>query len=60
MKITRKIFMNKANRQCSITLPKKIIEQLRVNSKNNKYPKRISLEILNSKKIKAVKNGNSF
>lgn len=47
MKIERKVFINRANGQGSITIPSKILKDLA--KANGKYPKRISFEILNSK-----------
>ena len=52
MKLIRKIIINKNNGQASLTLPKKILEELREELRIDKYPKKISFEILNAGKIK--------
>jgi len=48
MRITRKLFINRRNGQASLTIPKKILEKLKIES--DKYPKKISLDVLNIKK----------
>jgi len=53
MKLTRKIFCNKANGQYSITLPRETI--LLLKNKNNSPPKKISFEILTKKDISELK-----
>jgi hypothetical protein len=53
MKITRKVFCNKANGQFSFTLPKETVMLLK--NKNNSPPKKISFEILTNKEINELK-----
>lgn len=45
MKIVRKLFINSRNQQASVTIPKKILEELQKASKNDKLPKKIFMEI---------------
>jgi hypothetical protein len=45
MKITRKLFINRRNNQGSVTLPKKVLDELQKASDNEKLPKKIFLEI---------------
>lgn len=47
MKLTRKLFCNRANGQYSITLPKEAMKIIK--NKNNSTPKKISFEILTKK-----------
>lgn len=49
MKIKRKVFINRRNNQASVTIPKKIIEQLIDLGKNQKCSKKIMLDITISK-----------
>jgi len=57
VKITRRIFINKRNGQGSLTLPKKLLDELRRDLKTGKYPKNISLEILSPKRIETKRVG---
>jgi len=57
LKITRRIFINRRNGQGSLTLPKKLLDQLRQESKLDKYPKNISLEIISPKRKETNKLG---
>lgn len=57
MKITRRLFINKRNGQGSLTLPKKILEDLKKDLKIDKYPKKISLEIISPKRLMNKKFG---
>lgn len=57
LKLTRKIFINRRNGQGSLTLPKKILEKLKVDSEKGMYPKKISLEILSPKRLETKKIG---
>jgi len=57
LKITRRIFINRRNGQGSLTLPKKLLDQLREDLKLDKYPKNISLEIISPKRKETNKIG---
>jgi len=50
LKITRKVFINKNNGQASLTLPRKLIENLKRNLKISGYPEKISLEVIYPKR----------
>jgi len=49
--IKTNLYQNKRNKQVSVTLPKKYIEELRSNQ-TGKLPKKISLKIINPKGVK--------
>jgi len=55
MKLKRKIFINSKNGQASLTIPKKVILKLKEESTNKKFPRVLSIEVLNNKEKKEVK-----
>ena len=57
MKIIRSLFINKRNGQGSVTLPREVLDKLREDLRTNKYPKKISLEVLSPKEIVTNKIG---
>jgi len=57
LKIIRSLFINKRNGQGSVTLPREVLDKLREDLRTNKYPKKISLEVLSPKEIVTNKIG---